>query len=55
MRANTPKNALKDFEPISLVATIEWGIVVADQLVHVPYKGATPAAVAAAAGQVEVS
>jgi tripartite-type tricarboxylate transporter receptor subunit TctC len=95
-----PWNALKDFEPISLVATIEWGIVVADQspyktlndfiaaakanpgklnygsggsgspqhiamalfaqrtgleLVHVPYKGATPAAIAAAAGQVEVS
>jgi tripartite-type tricarboxylate transporter receptor subunit TctC len=98
--SNIPWNALKDFEPISLVATIEWGIVVADQspyktlndfisaakanpgkinygsggsgspqhiamalfaqrtgidLVHVPYKGATPAAVAAAAGQVEVS
>jgi tripartite-type tricarboxylate transporter receptor subunit TctC len=98
--SNIPWNALKDFEPISLVATIEWGIVVADQspyktlndfiaaakanpgkinygsggsgspqhiamalfaqrtgidLVHVPYKGATPAAIAAAAGQVEVS
>ena len=95
-----PWNALKDFDPISLVATIEWGIVVADQspyktlndfiaaakaspgkinygsggsgspqhiamalfaqrtgidIVHVPYKGATPAAVAAAAGQVDVS
>jgi tripartite-type tricarboxylate transporter receptor subunit TctC len=98
--SNIPWNALKDFEPISLVATIEWGIVVADQspyktlsdfiaaakanpgkinygsggsgspqhiamalfaqrtgidLVHVPYKGATPAAIAAAAGQVEVT
>jgi tripartite-type tricarboxylate transporter receptor subunit TctC len=98
--ANLPWNALKDFDPISLVATIEWGIVVADlspyrtltdfiaaakanpgkinygsggsgspqhiamallaqrtgiDLVHVPYKGATPAAIAAAAGQVEVS
>ena len=97
---NIPWNALKDFDPISLVATIEWGIVVADQspyktlndfiaaakanpgkinygsggsgspqhiamalfaqrtgldIVHVPYKGATPAAVAAAAGQVDVS
>jgi len=97
---NIPWNALKDFAPISLVATIEWGIVVADQspfktlndfiaaakanpgkinygsggsgspqhiamalfaqrtgieVVHVPYKGATPAAVAAAAGQVEVT
>jgi tripartite-type tricarboxylate transporter receptor subunit TctC len=97
---NIPWNALKDFEPISLVATIEWGIVVAEQspyktlndfiaaakanpgkinygsggsgspqhiamalfaqrtgidLVHVPYKGATPAAIAAAAGQVEVT
>ena len=98
--SNIPWNALKDFEPISLFATIEWGIVVAEQspyktlndfiaaakanpgkinygsggsgspqhiamalfaqrtgidLVHVPYKGATPAAIAAAAGQVEVS
>lgn len=98
--SNIPWNALKDFEPISLVATIEWGIAVADQspyktlsdfiaaakaspgkinygsggsgspqhiamalfaqrtgidLVHVPYKGATPAAIAAAAGQVEVT
>jgi len=32
---NIPWNALKDFDPISLVATIEWGIVVADQS---PYK-----------------
>jgi len=98
--SNIPWNALKDFEPISLVATIEWGIAVAEQspyktlsdfiaaaktnpgkinygsggsgspqhiamalfaqragidLMHVPYKGATPAAVAAAAGQVEIT
>jgi tripartite-type tricarboxylate transporter receptor subunit TctC len=95
-----PWDALKDFEPVSLVGTIEWGLVVktdspfknledfiaaakaapgkltygsggvgspqhigmallckrADiKLLHVPYKGATPAAVAAAAGEVDVS
>jgi tripartite-type tricarboxylate transporter receptor subunit TctC len=95
-----PWNALTDFVPVSLVGTIEWGLVVkaespyrtlADFLaaakaapgklnygsggngspqhigmalimdraqidvVHVPYKGATPAAVAVAAGEVEVS
>lgn len=97
---NTPWNALTDFDPLSLVATIEWGLVVkpdspyktvADliaaakaapgkltfgsggsgspqhigmalfnstagvNLLHVPYKGATPAAVAAAAGEVDVA
>lgn len=99
----TPKlswDPLKDFAPISLVGTIEWGLVVkadspyrtlADfiaaakaapgklnygsggngspqhigmalimdqagiELMHVPYKGATPAAVAVAAGEVDVS
>lgn len=99
----TPKltwDPLKDFAPISLVGTIEWGLVVKtdspyrtladfigaakaapgklnygsggngspqhigmallmDQakidVVHVPYKGATPAAVGVAAGEVEVS
>lgn len=95
-----PWNALTDFVPVSLVGTIEWGLVVkaespyrtlADFLaaakaapgklnygsggngspqhigmalimdraqidvVHVPYKGATPAAVAVAAGEVDVS
>ena len=95
-----PWNALTDFEPVSLVGTIEWGLVVktdspyktlADlfaaakaapgklsygsggngspqhigmalissqagiDLLHVPYKGATPAAVAAAAGEVDAS
>jgi len=95
-----PWNALTDFVPVSLVGTIEWGLVVkadsphrtlADFLaaakaapgklnygsggngspqhigmalimdraqidvMHVPYKGATPAAVAVAAGEVEVS
>ena len=97
---NIPWNPLTDFEPISLVATIEWGIAVGAQspyatlndfivaaknnpgkinygsggsgspqhiamalfaqragvnIVHVPYKGATPAAVAAAAGQVDIT
>jgi tripartite-type tricarboxylate transporter receptor subunit TctC len=95
-----PWNALTDFDPLSLVATIEWGLVVkADSpyktvadliaaakaapgkltfssggsgspqhigmalfnttaglnMLHVPYKGATPAAVAAAAGEVDVA
>jgi tripartite-type tricarboxylate transporter receptor subunit TctC len=98
--AKMPWNALTDFEPISLVGTIEWGLVVkADgpyktlsdflnaakaspnklnyssggngspqhigmalvanranvDLVHVPYKGATPAAVAVAAGEVDAA
>lgn len=93
-------NALTDFDPLSLVATIEWGLVVktdspfktvADfiaaaravpgklnyssggsgspqhiamalfasraglNMTHVPYKGATPAAVAVAAGEVEAA
>ncbi len=93
-------DALKDFDPLSLVGTIEWGLVVkpdspfktADeflaaakaspgqvkyssggvgspqhigmallaeqagklQMLHVPYKGATPGAVAVAAGEVDV-
>lgn len=93
-------NALTDFDPLSLAATIEWGLVVkADSphrtvadfmaaakaapgkvnyssggsgspqhiamalfatragldVVHVPYKGATPAAVAVAAGEVDAA
>ena len=93
-------NALTDFDPLSLVATIEWGLVVktdspyktlADFIAaakaapgklnyssggsgspqhlamalfatragftaqHVPYKGATPAAVAVAAGEVDAT
>ncbi|MET4579285.1 Bug family tripartite tricarboxylate transporter substrate binding protein [Ottowia thiooxydans] len=100
MMAKMPWNALTDFIPVSLVGTIEWGLVVktdspyrslADftaaakaapgklnygsggngspqhigmalvldraqiNLMHVPYKGATPAAVAVAAGEVDVS
>ncbi len=95
-----PWNALTDFAPLSLVATIEWGMVVkadspmktaADfirsardnpgkinyssggngspqhiamallaskanlQMLHVPYKGATPAAVAVASGEVDAA
>jgi tripartite-type tricarboxylate transporter receptor subunit TctC len=95
-----PWNALTDFDPISLAATVEWGLVVktdsnyktvADFIaaakaapgklnyssggngspqhlamalfasraginaLHVPYKGATPAAVAVAAGEVDVA
>ncbi|XHS76586.1 Bug family tripartite tricarboxylate transporter substrate binding protein [Burkholderiaceae bacterium UC74_6] len=91
-------NTLTDFEPISLVGTVEWGLVVRTDspyktlaeflaaakaspgklsygsggngspqhigmalllsrarldMMHVPYKGATPAAVAAAAGEVD--
>ncbi|MBN9410743.1 MAG: tripartite tricarboxylate transporter substrate binding protein [Burkholderiales bacterium] len=100
MMAKMPWNALTDFTPVSLVGTIEWGLVVkadsphrtladfikaakaapgklnygsggngspqhigmaliADRggldLMHVPYKGATPAAVAVAAGEVDAS
>ncbi|WP_084652314.1 Bug family tripartite tricarboxylate transporter substrate binding protein [Ottowia thiooxydans] len=100
LMAKMPWNALTDFAPVSLVGTIEWGLVVkADSpyrsladftaaakaapgklnygsggngspqhigmalildraqinLMHVPYKGATPAAVAVAAGEVDVS
>ena len=96
----TPWNALTDFQPVSLVGTIEWGLVVkpdspyktvADfikaakanpgklnygsggngspqhlamamfankaglNIPHVPYKGATPAAVAVAAGEVDAA
>lgn len=98
--ANVPWNALTDFDPLSLAATVEWGMVVkadspyktvadfiaaakaspgklnyssggngspqhlamalfasrADiKVTHIPYKGATPAAVAAAAGEVDVA
>jgi tripartite-type tricarboxylate transporter receptor subunit TctC len=100
MMAKMPWNALIDFEPIALVGTVEWGIVVkadgpyktlADflnaakanpgklnyssggngspqhigmalvtnranvDISHVPYKGATPAAVAVAAGEVDAA
>ncbi len=98
--AHVPWNALTDFDPLSLAATVEWGMVVkadspyktvadfiaaakaspgklnyssggngspqhlamalfasrADiKVTHIPYKGATPAAVAAAAGEVDVA
>ena len=100
LQAKMPWDILKDFEPISLVATVEWGIVVpsdspiktaADliaaakkspgqlnygsggngspqhiamalfasqagvQLTHVPYKGATQAAVGVAGHEVQVA
>ena len=100
MQAKMPWDILKDFEPISLVATVEWGVVVpsdspiktaADliaaakkspgqlnygsggngspqhiamalfasqagvQLTHVPYKGATQAAVGVAGHEVQVA
>lgn len=93
-----PWNALTDFTPISLVATVEWGLIVKEaspfktvadfiaaakaapgklnyssggigspqhiamalfttrtgiNVAHVPYKGATPGAVAVAAGEVD--
>jgi tripartite-type tricarboxylate transporter receptor subunit TctC len=97
---NVPWNALSDFEPVSLVGTIEWGLVVgadspyktvADfiaaarvspdklnygsggngspqhiamamfasragiRMTHVPYKGATPAALGVAGGEVDAA
>ncbi|MEJ5990469.1 tripartite tricarboxylate transporter substrate binding protein [Ramlibacter sp. PS3R-8] len=100
MQARMPWNALTDFDPVSLVGTIEWGLVVRSDsplrtlgdflaaakaspgkltygsggngspqhigmalvagragldMLHVPYKGATPAAVAVAAGEVDAS
>jgi len=100
LHASMPWDILKDFEPISLVATVEWGLVanndapyktVADfiaaakanpgkinygsggngspqhvamelfasaagiSLTHVPYKGATQAALDVASGQVSVA
>ncbi len=100
MQAKMPWDILKDFEPISLVATVEWGVVVpsdspiktaADliaaakkspgqlnygsggngspqhiamalfasqagvQLTHVPYKGATQAALGVAGHEVQVA
>src|SRR5450755_3172168 len=61
---------LTDFEPVSLVATVEWGLIANNQtsyktaadliaaarvsLTHVPYKGATQAATDVAAGQIPV-
>ncbi len=97
---NVGYDALKDFDPLSLVGTIEWGLVVKPDspwrtaaefieaakkspgavkyssggvgspqhvgmallaekagkldMLHVPYKGATPGAVAVAAGEVDV-
>ena len=100
LQAKMPWDILKDFEPVSLVATVEWGVVVpsdspiktaADliaaakkspgqlnygsggngspqhiamalfasqagvQLTHVPYKGATQAAVGVAGHEVQVA
>jgi tripartite-type tricarboxylate transporter receptor subunit TctC len=100
LQPKLPWNALTDFAPVSLVGTIEWGLVVkadsphqtlndflaaakaapgklnygsggngspqhigmaliADRaqidVMHVPYKGATPAAVAVASGEVDAS
>jgi tripartite-type tricarboxylate transporter receptor subunit TctC len=99
MQANLPWNILKDFEPVCLAATIEWGLVAtpdtpyADvagligaaqaapgrinfgsggngspqhvamalfdhaagvRMTHVPYKGATQAAIGIAGGEVQV-
>jgi tripartite-type tricarboxylate transporter receptor subunit TctC len=100
IQSNLPWNILKDFEPISLVATIEWGLVAAPdtpyqnvaelikaakaapgrinygsggigspqhiamalfdhsagvQMAHVPYKGASQAAIGVAGGEVQVA
>jgi len=100
LHAKMPWDILKDFEPVSLVATVEWGLVAGNDapfksaaeliaaakakpgkidygsggngspqhiamalfastagvsLTHVPYKGATQAAMGVAAGEVPVS
>jgi tripartite-type tricarboxylate transporter receptor subunit TctC len=100
LHAKLPWDILKDFEPVSLVATVEWGLVTTNDapyrsaadliaaakanpgsinygsggngspqhvamelfasaagisLAHVPYKGATQAAVGVAAGEVPVA
>lgn len=100
LQSNLHWDIIKDFEPVSLVATVEWGLITNEktgfksaadlikaakaspgkinygsggpgspqhlamalfasqtgiELTHVPYKGATPAAVDVAAGQIEVS
>ena len=100
IQSNLPWDILKDFEPVSLVATIEWGLVAAPdtpynnvaelikaakavpgkinygtggigspqhiamalfdyaagvQMSHVPYKGASQAAIGVAGGEVQVS
>jgi tripartite-type tricarboxylate transporter receptor subunit TctC len=100
IQGNLPWNILKDFEPVSLVATIEWGLVAAPdtpyrnvselikaakaspgkinygsggigspqhiamalfdhnagvQMMHVPYKGASQAAIGVAGGEVQVA
>lgn len=100
LHAKMPWDILKDFEPVSLVATVEWGLIASNQagyktaadlitaakaapgkidyssggpgspqhlamamfaseagisLTHVPYKGATQAAMDVAAGQIPVA
>ncbi len=100
LNAKMPWDILKDFEPVSLVATVEWGLVVASdakersagdllatakaapgklnygsggngspqhiamalfaslagvQMTHVPYKGATQAAMGVAANEVQAA
>jgi len=100
LHAKLPWDILKDFEPVSLVATIEWGLVASNDspyrtaadliaaakanpgninygsggngspqhvamelfastaglsLTHIPYKGATQAAIGVAAGEVPVA
>jgi tripartite-type tricarboxylate transporter receptor subunit TctC len=100
LHAKMPWDILKDFDPVSLVATVEWGLVASNdapyptaaaliaaakanpgrinygsggngspqhiamalfastagvQLTHIPYKGATQAAIDVAAGQVPVA
>ena len=79
LHAKLAWDILKDFEPVSLVATVEWGLVASNDspyrsaadliaaamelfasaagiaLTHVPYKGATQAAVGVAAGEVPIA
>ncbi len=54
LQAKMPWDTLKDFEPVSLVATVEWGLVAGNET---PYKSASDliAAAKAAPGRIDYS
>jgi tripartite-type tricarboxylate transporter receptor subunit TctC len=54
LQAKMPWDILKDFEPVSLVATVEWGLIAGNQT---PYKSAADliAAAKAAPGKIDYS
>lgn len=54
LQAKMPWDVLKDFEPVSLVATVEWGLIAGNQT---PYKSAADliAAAKAAPGKIDYS